>query len=146
MSSTLDTVRYRLSLFVVQTMLILCQVSCRSPQLVRLPAFTIHARMFTDSSDAVLQRRIGANKFFFMSLTWWGIASLSFVYAKSYVGLLVLRCASLTFASLCTVLTRVHTGCSWESAKRGITLAWYITYRSGTRGTFLVSFLHSKPL
>ena len=60
--------------------------------MVRLPALTIHARMFTDSSDAVLQRRIGANKFFFMSLTWWGIASLSFVYAKSYVGLLVLRC------------------------------------------------------
>ncbi|EPT00545.1 hypothetical protein FOMPIDRAFT_1036697 [Fomitopsis schrenkii] len=39
----------------------------------------------------VLQRRIGANKFFFMSLTWWGIASLSFVYAKSYAGLLALR-------------------------------------------------------
>lgn len=102
--------------------------------MVCLPAFMIHARMFTDSSDAVLQRRIGANKFFFMSLTWWGIASLSFVYAKSYVGLLVLRCANLTFASLCPVLKRVHTGCFWELAKRDITLAWYITYRSGTRG------------
>ncbi|KAH9848661.1 major facilitator superfamily domain-containing protein [Lenzites betulinus] len=28
---------------------------------------------------------------FFLSLTWWGIASLSFVYAKGYAGLLVLR-------------------------------------------------------
>lgn len=42
-------------------------------------------------SRAVLQRRIGANRFFFMSLTWWGLASLSFVYAKSYAGLLALR-------------------------------------------------------
>ncbi|KAI0822431.1 major facilitator superfamily domain-containing protein [Trametes gibbosa] len=39
----------------------------------------------------VLQRYIGANRFFFLSLTWWGIASLSFVYAKGYAGLLVLR-------------------------------------------------------
>ncbi|RDB17127.1 hypothetical protein Hypma_001651 [Hypsizygus marmoreus] len=39
----------------------------------------------------VLQRHIGANRFFFMSLTFWGIASLSFVYAKGYAGLLVLR-------------------------------------------------------
>ncbi|KAG7451677.1 MFS general substrate transporter [Guyanagaster necrorhizus] len=39
----------------------------------------------------VLQRHIGANRFFFMSLTWWGIASLSFIYAKGYGGLLVLR-------------------------------------------------------
>ncbi|KAI0672413.1 MFS general substrate transporter [Trametes maxima] len=39
----------------------------------------------------VLQRHIGANRFFFLSLTWWGIASLSFVYAKGYAGLLVLR-------------------------------------------------------
>ncbi|KAH9910536.1 MFS general substrate transporter [Fomitopsis serialis] len=39
----------------------------------------------------VLQRRIGANRFFFMSLTWWGLSSLSFVYAKSYTGLLILR-------------------------------------------------------
>ncbi|EIW53507.1 MFS general substrate transporter [Trametes versicolor FP-101664 SS1] len=39
----------------------------------------------------VLQRHIGANRFFFLSLTWWGIASLSFVYAKGYGGLLALR-------------------------------------------------------
>ncbi|TFK31426.1 MFS general substrate transporter [Crucibulum laeve] len=39
----------------------------------------------------VLQRHIGANRFFFLSLTFWGIASLSFVYAKGYAGLLVLR-------------------------------------------------------
>lgn len=39
----------------------------------------------------ILQRHIGANRFFFMSLTGWGIASLSFVYAKGYGGLLVLR-------------------------------------------------------
>ncbi|PCH37504.1 MFS general substrate transporter [Wolfiporia cocos MD-104 SS10] len=39
----------------------------------------------------VLQRRIGANRFFFMSLTFWGLSSLSFVYAKGYIGLLVLR-------------------------------------------------------
>ncbi|KAI0325735.1 MFS general substrate transporter [Cubamyces sp. BRFM 1775] len=39
----------------------------------------------------VLQRYIGANRFFFLSLSWWGIASLSFVYAKGYAGLLVLR-------------------------------------------------------
>ncbi|GLB39778.1 putative MFS general substrate transporter [Lyophyllum shimeji] len=39
----------------------------------------------------ILQRRIGANRFFFLSLTLWGIASLSFVYAKGYAGLLVLR-------------------------------------------------------
>ena len=28
---------------------------------------------------------------FFLSLMWWGIASLSFVYAKGYGGLLALR-------------------------------------------------------
>jgi len=28
---------------------------------------------------------------FFMSLTFWGLASLSFVYAKGYAALLVLR-------------------------------------------------------
>ncbi|KAI0357778.1 MFS general substrate transporter [Trametes cingulata] len=39
----------------------------------------------------VLQRYIGANRFFFLSLSWWGIASLSFVYAKGYAALLVLR-------------------------------------------------------
>ncbi|CDO68592.1 hypothetical protein BN946_scf184996.g23 [Trametes cinnabarina] len=39
----------------------------------------------------ILQRYIGANRFFFLSLSWWGIASLSFVYAKGYPGLLVLR-------------------------------------------------------
>ncbi|KAJ6550729.1 MFS general substrate transporter [Mycena sp. CBHHK59/15] len=39
----------------------------------------------------VLQRHIGANRFFFLSLTFWGIASLSVVYAKGYAGLLVLR-------------------------------------------------------
>ncbi|EED84141.1 predicted protein [Postia placenta Mad-698-R] len=47
----------------------------------------------------VLQRRIGANRVvcsdedlsFFMSLSFWGLSSLSFVYAKGYVGLLVLR-------------------------------------------------------
>ncbi|KAJ7662061.1 MFS general substrate transporter [Mycena polygramma] len=39
----------------------------------------------------ILQRHIGANRFFFLSLTFWGIASLSVVYAKGYGGLLVLR-------------------------------------------------------
>ncbi|KAI0768183.1 MFS general substrate transporter [Trametes elegans] len=39
----------------------------------------------------VFQRYIGANRFFFLSLSWWGIASLSFVYAKGYGGLLILR-------------------------------------------------------
>ncbi|KAF8902600.1 MFS general substrate transporter [Gymnopilus junonius] len=39
----------------------------------------------------VLQRHIGANRFFFLSLTFWGLASLSVVYAKGYGGLLVLR-------------------------------------------------------
>ncbi|KAJ7135487.1 MFS general substrate transporter [Mycena crocata] len=38
-----------------------------------------------------LQRHIGANRFFFLSLMFWGIASLSVVYAKGYAGLLVLR-------------------------------------------------------
>ncbi|KAJ7291058.1 MFS general substrate transporter [Mycena rebaudengoi] len=38
-----------------------------------------------------LQRHIGANRFFFLSLLFWGIASLSVVYAKGYAGLLVLR-------------------------------------------------------
>ncbi|KAF8307169.1 MFS general substrate transporter [Clavulina sp. PMI_390] len=39
----------------------------------------------------ILQRHIGANRFFFMSLTWWGLSSLSFVYAKGYTALLILR-------------------------------------------------------
>ncbi|KZV74983.1 MFS general substrate transporter [Peniophora sp. CONT] len=39
----------------------------------------------------VLQRAIGANRFFFLSLGFWGLASLSFVYAKGYGGLLALR-------------------------------------------------------
>ncbi|KAJ6454545.1 MFS general substrate transporter [Mycena vitilis] len=43
------------------------------------------------NSTTVLQRHIGANRFFFLSLTFWGIASLSVVYAKGYAGLLVLR-------------------------------------------------------
>ena len=45
-----------------------------------------HIHVFT-----VLQRHIGANRFFFLSLTFWGLASLSVVYAKGYAGLLVLR-------------------------------------------------------
>lgn len=39
----------------------------------------------------ILQRYIGANRFFFCSLTLWGIVSLSFTYAKGYASLLVLR-------------------------------------------------------
>ncbi|KAH9474770.1 MFS transporter prlL [Psilocybe cubensis] len=39
----------------------------------------------------VLQRHIGANRFFFLSLTFWGLSSLSVVYAKGYGGILVLR-------------------------------------------------------
>ncbi|KAF8892997.1 MFS general substrate transporter [Infundibulicybe gibba] len=39
----------------------------------------------------VLQRHIGANRFFFLSLTFWGLSSLSVVYAKGYASLLVLR-------------------------------------------------------
>ncbi|EMD37054.1 hypothetical protein CERSUDRAFT_114954 [Gelatoporia subvermispora B] len=39
----------------------------------------------------VLQRHIGADRFFFLSLTFWGLSSLSIVYAKGYAGLLVLR-------------------------------------------------------
>ncbi|KAF5325017.1 hypothetical protein D9619_009573 [Psilocybe cf. subviscida] len=39
----------------------------------------------------ILQRHIGANRFFFISLTFWGLASLSITYAKGYAGLLVLR-------------------------------------------------------
>ncbi|KAJ7594264.1 MFS general substrate transporter [Mycena floridula] len=39
----------------------------------------------------VLQRRIGANRFFFISLLFWGLSSISFVYAKGYAALLVLR-------------------------------------------------------
>jgi len=39
----------------------------------------------------VLQRHIGANRFFFLSLTFWGVASLSIVYAKGFAALLVLR-------------------------------------------------------
>ncbi|KAF7292812.1 MFS general substrate transporter [Mycena indigotica] len=39
----------------------------------------------------ILQRYIGANRFFFLALNFWGIASLSVVYAKGYPALLVLR-------------------------------------------------------
>lgn len=39
----------------------------------------------------VWQRRIGANKFFFASIAFGGLASLSFVYAKGYPALVVLR-------------------------------------------------------
>ncbi|KAK7056694.1 hypothetical protein VNI00_002411 [Paramarasmius palmivorus] len=39
----------------------------------------------------ILQRHIGANRFFFLSLTVWGLASLSFVYSKGYGALLALR-------------------------------------------------------
>ncbi|KXN84013.1 hypothetical protein AN958_00572 [Leucoagaricus sp. SymC.cos] len=39
----------------------------------------------------ILQRYIGANRFFFLSLTFWGLASMSFTYAKGYAALLVLR-------------------------------------------------------
>ncbi|KAI0267310.1 MFS general substrate transporter [Gloeopeniophorella convolvens] len=40
---------------------------------------------------SVLQRRIGANRFFFLSLGFWGLVSLSFTYAKGYATFLVLR-------------------------------------------------------
>ncbi|KAF5384199.1 hypothetical protein D9615_003370 [Tricholomella constricta] len=43
----------------------------------------------------ILQRRIGANRFFFIALMCWGTASLSFVYAKGYAALLVLRQVSV---------------------------------------------------
>ncbi|KAF8062211.1 MFS general substrate transporter [Lyophyllum atratum] len=46
---------------------------------------------FLEMPANVLQRHIGANRFFFLSLMFWGIASLSFVYAKGYAGLLILR-------------------------------------------------------
>ncbi|KIK67726.1 hypothetical protein GYMLUDRAFT_237937 [Collybiopsis luxurians FD-317 M1] len=39
----------------------------------------------------VLQRHIGANRFFFLSLFFWGLSSLSIVYAKGYGALLALR-------------------------------------------------------
>ncbi|ETW77356.1 hypothetical protein HETIRDRAFT_327571, partial [Heterobasidion irregulare TC 32-1] len=52
--------------------------SISSPGLLEMPA-------------NVLQRQIGANRFFFISLTFWGLASLSFVYAKGYPALLALR-------------------------------------------------------
>jgi len=39
----------------------------------------------------ILQRYIGANRFFFLSLTFWGLSSLSITYAKGYAALLVLR-------------------------------------------------------
>jgi hypothetical protein len=47
----------------------------------------------------ILQRHIGANRFFFLSLTFWGLASLSTVYAKGYAGLLVLRYARAPYHS-----------------------------------------------
>ncbi|KIY43386.1 MFS general substrate transporter [Fistulina hepatica ATCC 64428] len=39
----------------------------------------------------ILQRYIGANRFFFMSLMFWGLSSLSFVYAKGYAALIRIR-------------------------------------------------------
>ncbi|KAI0046772.1 MFS general substrate transporter [Auriscalpium vulgare] len=39
----------------------------------------------------ILQRRIGANRFFFLSMFWWGWSSLSLTYAKGYAAFLVLR-------------------------------------------------------
>ncbi|THV05757.1 MFS general substrate transporter [Dendrothele bispora CBS 962.96] len=39
----------------------------------------------------VLQRHIGANRFFFITLIFWGLSSLSVIYAKGYGALLTLR-------------------------------------------------------
>ncbi|KAL0946223.1 hypothetical protein HGRIS_012482 [Hohenbuehelia grisea] len=39
----------------------------------------------------ILQRRIGANKFFFLSMVFWGLASISFVYSKGYPAVIALR-------------------------------------------------------
>ncbi|KAF9523136.1 MFS general substrate transporter [Crepidotus variabilis] len=39
----------------------------------------------------VLLRNIGAKRFFFISLVFWGLSSLSVVYAKGYGGLIILR-------------------------------------------------------
>ncbi|KAG6810719.1 hypothetical protein H0H92_010601 [Tricholoma furcatifolium] len=39
----------------------------------------------------MLQRYLGANRYFCIPLTVWGLASLSFVYSKGYTSLLVLR-------------------------------------------------------
>jgi len=39
----------------------------------------------------ILQRHIGANRFFFMTSTFWGLSSISLVYSKGYAALLVLR-------------------------------------------------------
>ncbi|EGO26897.1 hypothetical protein SERLADRAFT_436717 [Serpula lacrymans var. lacrymans S7.9] len=49
----------------------------------------------------ILQRRIGANRFFFLALTFWGVSSLSVVYAKGYASLLVLRHELAMRISLC---------------------------------------------
>ncbi|KAJ3779007.1 MFS general substrate transporter [Lentinula raphanica] len=54
-------------------------------------SLALKSAFLTRVTTAVLQRRIGANRFFFLSLTFWGLASLSFVYAKGYGGLLALR-------------------------------------------------------
>lgn len=39
----------------------------------------------------ILQRHIGANRFFFLSLTFWGVTSICFTFAKGYPSLLALR-------------------------------------------------------
>lgn len=49
---------------------------------------------------------------FFLSLLWWGISSLSFVYAKGYAGLLVLRCAEYPLPEVTSMGSRVSTVCS----------------------------------
>ncbi|PPQ69672.1 hypothetical protein CVT24_001205, partial [Panaeolus cyanescens] len=64
--------------------------------LLEMPAngiFSFGRKMLSDKSHSliVLQRRIGANRFFFLSLTFWGLSSLSFVYAKGYGAVLALR-------------------------------------------------------
>ncbi|CCM05612.1 uncharacterized protein FIBRA_07841 [Fibroporia radiculosa] len=86
----------------------------------------------------VLQRRIGANRFFFMSLTFWGVSSLSYVYGKGYAGLLVLRRVHVHhFNSPSLIGKPFGVEFFWELVRQGTTQAWCTTCHFGIRDTSL---------
>lgn len=59
-----------------------------------------------------------------MSLTWWGIASLSFVYAKGYGGLLALRWVWFS-SSLARFQPIVYLYKGSTGNRRGRLLCWH---------------------
>ena len=75
---------------------------------------------------------IGLFPSFFISLTFWGLSSLSFTYAKGYAALLVLRSGIYPLSVFLRLTIKV--AYLWGLAKLVIMLEWYTTCHFGIPG------------